>query len=108
MLTEFRNFIMRGNVLDLAVGIIIGAAALSRNAVGLARIARSDAIHDSAPWARIEGSKIRPDRRRMQPPIFHARRKDCGRIGFTFDVTNAARAAFGNADSKFEAANPGT
>src|SRR5690606_23320698 len=26
MLTEFRNFIMRGNVLDLAVGIIIGAA----------------------------------------------------------------------------------
>lgn len=26
MLNEFRNFIMRGNVLDLAVGIIIGAA----------------------------------------------------------------------------------
>jgi len=26
MLAEFRNFILRGNVLDLAVGIIIGAA----------------------------------------------------------------------------------
>ncbi|MCC7362608.1 MAG: large-conductance mechanosensitive channel protein MscL [Anaerolineales bacterium] len=26
MLTEFKNFIMRGNVLDMAVGIIIGGA----------------------------------------------------------------------------------
>lgn len=26
MLTEFRNFILRGNVVDLAVGIVIGAA----------------------------------------------------------------------------------
>jgi len=26
MLTEFRNFIARGNVMDMAVGIIIGAA----------------------------------------------------------------------------------
>ena len=25
-MSEFRNFIMRGNVVDLAVGIIIGAA----------------------------------------------------------------------------------
>src|ERR1039458_3676456 len=26
MLTEFKKFIMRGNVLDLAIGVIIGAA----------------------------------------------------------------------------------
>lgn len=26
MLKEFKNFILRGNVLDLAVGVIIGAA----------------------------------------------------------------------------------
>jgi len=26
MLTEFKAFVMRGNVLDMAVGIIIGAA----------------------------------------------------------------------------------
>lgn len=26
MLQDFRNFVMRGNVVDLAVGVIIGAA----------------------------------------------------------------------------------
>jgi hypothetical protein len=46
---------------------IVVCAALSPNlAVGLARVARSDAIHDSTPWSSVEGGKVRPDRSRVE------------------------------------------
>ncbi|HWU03783.1 MAG TPA: hypothetical protein VN222_13675 [Novosphingobium sp.] len=54
------------------------AGALSRNAVVLARISRSDDIHEAAPWSAVESGKVRPDRRRMKPPRFHARDQACG------------------------------
>ncbi|NKI99626.1 hypothetical protein [Novosphingobium sp. SG707] len=47
------------------------AGTLSGNAVVLARIARSDDIHEAAPWSAVESGKVRPDRRRMKPPRFH-------------------------------------
>ena len=39
MLKEFKQFIMRGNVLELAVGIVIGAVLLLRALVGGDRVA---------------------------------------------------------------------
>ena len=45
---------------------VIGAtSALPRDTVGLARVARSDAIHNSTPRSAVEGGKVTPDRRRM-------------------------------------------
>jgi hypothetical protein len=44
---------------------------LSGDAVSLARIARSDDIHESTPACAVEGSSVRPDRRWMKPPRFH-------------------------------------
>jgi hypothetical protein len=41
---------------------IVRAASLAGVAERLARIARSDAIHDSAPRFTVEGGEVRPDR----------------------------------------------
>jgi hypothetical protein len=46
--------------------VVVGPALSADLAVGLARVARSDAIHDSTPWASIEGGKVRPDRSRVE------------------------------------------
>ncbi len=88
--------------------LVVFAEALSGEAVGLAGVARSDAIHDAAPRLEVEGSKVRPDRRLIQGLVFHARDKAGGGMGFPLDVTDAARVGSGDLDSKFEAADPGT
>lgn len=51
--------------------IVEFAEPLSGNAVSLARVARSDDIHDAAELSAVEGSSVRPDRRWMKPPRFH-------------------------------------
>ncbi len=47
------------------VALVAFAEALAGDAEGLARVARSDEIHDSTPRAAIEGSQIVGDRRAM-------------------------------------------
>lgn len=50
------------------------AEPLSGNAVSLARISRSDDIHESTEWSRIELCEItHPDRSFVKPARFHAR-----------------------------------
>jgi hypothetical protein len=58
--------------------IVVGAEALSGDAVSLAGISRQDAIHCAAPCWSVEGSQVRPDSSRMKPPRFHARDQACG------------------------------
>ncbi|MEM6493322.1 MAG: hypothetical protein AAF650_02985 [Pseudomonadota bacterium] len=87
--------------------IVGGASAFSGDAVGLARVSRSEAIHRSTPWLSVEGGKVRPDRRRMKPPAFHSRDKTRGCKGFPLHVSDAARFGHGDADAKFEPSNPG-
>lgn len=86
---------------------VSGSKSAAGDAVWLARVSRSDAIHDATPWSRVEGSKVRPDRRRMKPPVFHARLKDCGGIGFPLHVSDAARSGLGDSDAEIEPADAG-
>jgi hypothetical protein len=51
------------DVIEQPAGIV-GAPLWAGQAVGLARVTRSDAIHDATPWARVEAGKVAPDRSR--------------------------------------------
>lgn len=87
---------------------VVGRTALfAGNAVGLAWVARSDAMNEATPRSSVEGSCVRPDRRRMNPPCLHARDQRRDRRGFPLHVTDASRSGFGNSDAKFQPADPG-
>nr|WP_242446032.1 hypothetical protein [Sphingopyxis lindanitolerans] len=91
--------------------IIEFTAALSGNAVSLARIARSDDIHASAKRSAVEGSSVRPDRRRMKPPRFHRRNQAGDGSNFPLHVADAAHSLsammVGELQSEFEASDAG-
>jgi hypothetical protein len=67
-----------------------------------------DAMNVSTPASAVEGDKVSPDNRRIQPPRFHTRDKDAGRKGFPLDVTHHAVAGPSQLESKLKAADPGT
>ena len=56
----------------------------------LAREARNDAIHRSAPACSVEGEQVGPDRCRIHAAFFDARCQDCGGVCFPLDVTDGA------------------
>lgn len=56
----------------------------------LARVSRSDDIHDATPRLAVEGSQIRPQRRRIQKSLLHAARQDLGGERFPFNATDDA------------------
>jgi hypothetical protein len=87
--------------------VVVRSLTLSRDAVGLAGVSRSEAMNEATPWSSVEGSSVRPDRSRMKPPCFHARDQACGGCGFPLHVQDAARAGFSDGDAEFEAADPG-
>ena len=60
---------------------------LSGDAVVLAGVARSEDMNEATPWSSVEGSHVRPDRRRMKPPCFHRRDQACGCCCFPLHVT---------------------
>jgi hypothetical protein len=72
--------------------VVPGPAAPSGNAVGLAGIARQDAIHSSTPASSLECGKVSPDRRRSQLFRRHARCQNRGAICFPLDVADRASA----------------
>jgi hypothetical protein len=90
------------------VSRIIFASSAAGAGERLARVARSDEIHDSAPRAAVEGSQIRPDRRRSQGLVFHARcqYRDC--ICLPLDMTDCAVSRNNELDAELETSNPGT
>ena len=69
---------------------VVGSSSLSRHRERLARVAPSDEIHDATPASAVEGGHVIPDRSWIQPPLRHTRRKNGNRMGFPFDVTDAA------------------
>lgn len=87
--------------------VVICPAALSGNAVWLARVAATDAIHEAAPRSSVEGSKVRPDSRLSQVARFHARGQCCGGISFPLHESDAARSGHGDLDSKVKSSDPG-
>ena len=87
--------------------VIVGTEPLSSNAVGLAGIARSDAMNDAAPCSSVERGKVRPDRRRSQVARFHARGQcGCG-ISFPLHETDAAASGFSDVESEVESTDAG-
>jgi hypothetical protein len=89
---------------------VVASSTLAGAGEWLARVARSDEIHDSTPRATVEGSEIRPDRSRSHQFRFrfHARSQDRCRIGFPFHVANGTCATAGSeVDAEFESADSG-
>jgi len=96
-----------GNVWPQVAGVI-GSAFFPRDAERLAGISSSDAINFATPWLAVEGSHVRPDRRRIQPSCFHMRNKEAGDIGFPLDSTNQLCCWFGKFETKLKPARSGT
>ena len=64
--------------------------AAPRNGEVLAREARNEEIHASAPSCAIEGEQVRPDRRRIKGSRFHKAGKLRGCSGFPLHVANGS------------------
>ena len=90
------------------VARIVSAGASPCEAERLARVARSDEIHDSTPRAAVEGGEVVPDRSRSQGTIRHARDQDRGGMGFPLHETDGVVSGHGESDAELESANPGT
>ncbi|HEX9640771.1 MAG TPA: hypothetical protein VGB13_05610 [Candidatus Krumholzibacteria bacterium] len=84
------------------------SASLAGEAVGLAREARSDEIHDATPRLAIEGSEIRPDRRMIQSTRFALRDQDVDAESFPLHVTDRAKVSDHELESEGDPADPGT
>ena len=78
------------DVEEQAGAMAIKAGAAAGNADVLAREARNDAIHKSAPSCAIEGEQVRPDRRRIKGSRFHKAGKLRGCSGFPLHVANGS------------------
>lgn len=91
--------------------LAVDADSLAGHGEVLAREAANDDIHEATPWSAVEGSDVRPDRRRIQAFVFHARRKDAGRIQLPLDVAkgtgSVAQVLESVVDSEVEAADTG-
>ena len=87
---------------------VIGSAFFPCDAERLAGIASRDAIHCSTPAFAVEGSYVRPDRRRIQPSCFHMRNKEAGNIGFPLDITNGTGIRNGETQAKLKPPSAGT
>lgn len=75
------------------------------DAVRLAGIAGSDEMNAAAPRAAVEGSKVRPDRRRMKPPALHRRDQSGSGAGFPLHVSDRAMSGFDKVDADVEPAD---
>ena len=89
------------------VALVVVSCPLSGDGPRLARVARSDEIHDSTPRVAVEGLEIVPDRRRIQGLVLHPRHEDGRSVGFPLDVThNSGPLAKGKLESQIK--SPGT
>jgi hypothetical protein len=86
---------------------VFSPAASTCVAEGLARVARSDEIHDSTPRCAVEGSQIRPNRRVIQRSFFHARSQDFAGEGFDFNSADEASIRDRHSDAEIEAPGSG-
>lgn len=73
----------------------------------LARVARSEDIHEATPWSAIEGGKVVPDRCRNQDLVCHPRHESGRCVGFPLDVTHSAVSGTGDVEPEVEPADTG-
>jgi hypothetical protein len=86
---------------------VFSPAASTCVAEGLARVARSDEIHDSTPRAAVEGSQIRPKRRCTQRSFLHARSQDFAGEGFDLNSADEASSWDRHVDAEVESPGSG-
>lgn len=72
-----------------------------------AGITSNDAIHDSTPWAAVEGLNRRPDRAVIQPALLHPRSQDFTAIAFPLDHTDDASTWHRSFKPQVETCDPG-
>ena len=73
----------------------------------LARIARSEDIHDAAPSAAVEGGNVVPDRRPIQGRVLHPCHEHSRCIGFPLNVTHSSISLAGDVQRKIESGGTG-
>ena len=78
------------DVEEQAGAMAIKAGAAAGNADVLAREARNEEIHASAPRCAVEGEQVRPDRRLIKGSRFHKAGKLRGCRGFPLHVANGS------------------
>ncbi|MDQ0516750.1 hypothetical protein QO015_002363 [Kaistia geumhonensis] len=89
------------------VARVVGTPALARDGERLARIARSDDVHRTAPRVAVEGGNVVPDRRAIQGRIFHPRHESgCGE-GFPFDMAHSTISGECDGEPEVEPARAG-
>ena len=86
---------------------IVRAPALARDRKRLARIARAEKIHRTAPRAAVEGSNVVPDNSLIQGRVFHPRHEDGRGEGAPLDVTHSTISGDGEDEPEVEAACAG-
>lgn len=72
------------------VARVVGAASQPGVGEGLAGVPTHHEIHRATPRSSVERSEVRPDRRRSQASLFHARDKACRGIGFPLDSNHGS------------------
>ena len=90
------------------VARVIHAPALARDGERLARIARSDDIHRTAPRAAVEGGNVVPDNSLIQGRVFHPRHESSCGVGFPFDMAHSTISGDGDGEPEIEPACTGT
>jgi len=98
------NFANDSMDLGPKVSRIVLSTTFAGDAERLARVARSEAIHDSTPRTAIEGSQIRPQRRLSQAARFHSRRQVLAGERFPFDPTDCSSASQSQLQAKVQSA----
>ena len=89
------------------VAWVICAPALACDGERLARIARSDDVHHSAPRAAVESSNVVPYNSLIQGRVFHPRHESgCG-VGFPLDIAHSTISGDGDGEAEVEPACAG-
>ena len=88
--------------------LAIGSGAPAGDGHFLARVARSDDIHDATPRSAIEGDKVVPDRSRIQGRVRHPRHERRRGVGFPLDVTHSSISWLSDVNAEVESASAGT
>ena len=81
---------------------IIASTTAASFAEWLARVSRSERIHDSTPRSAVEGLQTRPYRRFIQATRFHCLSQDFDGSGFVFHTTDCANASESELQSQVE------
>jgi hypothetical protein len=95
-----------GDVWPEVAGVFV-AELSSGNGKRLAGIPAMEDIHQAAPRSAVEGGNVVPDRRLIQPRVFHPRHERGRSVGFPLDVTHSSISGDGEMEAEVETSGSG-